>query len=250
MQLHLNFLLIIIDHKFKDKMEKKRGILKMKKTKIILLATLGLCMLSFMPAALGAAESKPISAFTDTNRNIAAWLDPESGLTILPHGFWLFNGPFGLESIAECDHHGSVLVRELKNGGILYKVNLHVKNASMFVVDQYSLIFVGEMDYHFQVTLIVYDGELSDPVPWLLAIWFPENFPGGPEGKSTFSHLTASGTGAFVNDTVAIELGFAPGATAKVKVTQVGIAKPPEHPQIDPLIDPYNMWPVEFIFFH
>ena len=73
----------------------------MKKTRIILLATLGLCMLSFIPAVLGAAESKPISAFTATNRNIAGWADPESGLTILPHGFFLFNGLDGLENIAE-----------------------------------------------------------------------------------------------------------------------------------------------------
>lgn len=223
---------------------------KMKKTRIILLATLGLCMLSFIPAALGAAESRPISAFTDTNRNIAGWGDPESGLTILPHGFFVVNGIDGLESIAECDHHGSVRVKELKSGDILYKVNLHVKGASMFVVDQYSLIFVGEMDYNFQVTMIVYDGELSDPVPNLLMIWFPEFFKIEPIGESTFSHITGSGTGVFVNDTVAIELGFAPGATAKVKVNQVGIAKPPEHPQIDPLIDPNNMWPVDFIFFH
>ena len=233
MQLHLNFLLIIIDHKFKDKMEKKRGILKMKKTKIILLATLGLCMLSFMPVVVAKADVRPISDFTDTNRNIAGWLDPESGLTILPHGFWLFNGPFGLESIAECDHHGSVLVRELKDGGILYKVNLHVKDASMFVVDQYSLIFVGEMDYSFQAIIIVYDGELSDPVPNLFDVWFLGI------GNSTFSHLTGSGTGTFVNDTAAIELGFAPGATANVKVNQVGI--------LDPEGD---KWPVELVFIH
>ena len=210
----------------------------MKKTKIILLATLGLCMLSFMPAALGAADSRPISAFTDTNRNIAAWADSESGLTILPHGFWLF-GIDGLESIAECDHHGSVLVKELKDGLMLYKVNLHVKGASMFVVDQYSLIFVGEMDYFFSATLIVYEGELSDPVPYLLAIWFPDFFGIDPIGESTFSHLTASGTGAFVNDTAAIELGFAPGATAKVKVNQVGILKPEG-----------EKWPVELVFIH
>ena len=192
-----------------------------------------------MPAALGAADSKPITAFIDTNRNIAAWSDPESGLTIFPHGFWLFNGPYGLESIAECDHHGSVLVRELKNGGILYKVNLHVKNASMFVANQYALIFVGEMDYNFQATLIVYDGELSDPVPNLLMMWFPEFFPGGPEGEATFSHLTGSGTGIFVNDTAAIELGFAPGATAKVKVNQVGLLNPEG-----------DKWPVELVFIH
>jgi hypothetical protein len=211
----------------------------MKKTKIILLATLGVCMLSFIPAALGAAEQRPISDFTDTNRNIAAWSDPASNLTIFPHGFWLFNGPFGLESIAECDHHGSVLVRELKDGGILYKVNIHVEGASMFVANATTLIFAGEMEYHFQATIIVYDGELSDPVPNLLQMWFPMYFPGGPEGRATFSHLTGKGTGTFVDDYAAIRYGFAPGATAKVKVNQVGLLR-----------EEGEFWPIDFFFIH
>jgi hypothetical protein len=221
----------------------------MKKTKIIILATLGMCMLSFIPTALGTAESRPISAFTETNTTIAGWANSESGLTILPHGFYLF-GIDGLESIADCEHHGSVLVQELKNGDIKYKVNLHVKSASMFIVNDTALLFAGEMDYSFQATIIVYDGALNDPVPKLLNIWFPGNFPGGPEGIGTFAHLTGSGNGTFVDDYAAIRLGFAPGAVAKVKVNQVGIGKPPEHPQIDPLIDPYNMWPIELIFIH
>jgi len=220
----------------------------MKKTKIILLATLGICMLSFIPAALGAAETRPISAFTDTNDSVAAWSNFESGLTVFPHGFYILPG---YESIADCDPEGSILVKDLKDGRILYKVNLHVKGASMFVVQaMYGMIFVGEMDYNFQATMIVYDGELSDPVPNLIMIWFPEFFGIDPIGEGTFSHITGSGTGTFVNDTAAIEFGFAPGATAKLKINQVGIGKPPEHPQIDPEIDPYNMWPVELIFFH
>ena len=207
----------------------------MKKTKIILLATLGICMLSFIPAALGAAETRPISAFTDTNDSVAAWANYETGLTVFPHGFWVAPG---LESIADCNPKGSVLVKDLKDGRILYKVNLHVKGALMFIATD-VMIFVGEMDYNFQVTMIVYDGELSDPVPNLIMIWFPAFFGIEPIGEGTFSHITGSGTGIFVDDDAAIEQGFAPGATAKVKINQVGILDPEG-----------EKWPVELIFFH
>lgn len=209
----------------------------MKKIKIILLVTLGICMLSFIPAALGAAETKPISTFTDTNDSVAAWANYETGLTVFPHGFYIFPG---LESIADCDPEGSVFVKDLKDGKILYKVNLHVKGALMFIAQaMYGLIFVGEMDYNFQATMIVYDGELGDPVPNLLMIWFPAYFGIEPIGEGTFSHITGSGKGTFINDDAAIDFGFAPGATANIKINQVGILDPEG-----------EKWPVELIFFH
>ncbi|MFW9818798.1 MAG: hypothetical protein ACFFE5_04245, partial [Candidatus Thorarchaeota archaeon] len=63
----------------------------MKKTKIILLVTFGICILGFMPAVLGTANSRPISDFTDTNdeTGVAAWLDPNTNLIIFPHGFYV-----------------------------------------------------------------------------------------------------------------------------------------------------------------
>ncbi|UCC19569.1 MAG: hypothetical protein JSV62_15955 [Promethearchaeota archaeon] len=39
----------------------------MKKTKIILLAALGICFLCFLPSVLGTANLRPITDFTDTN---------------------------------------------------------------------------------------------------------------------------------------------------------------------------------------
>ena len=221
----------------------------MKKTKIILVATLGICMLSFMPAVAAKADVRPISAFTDTNPNVAAWSDPESGLSVFPHGFWLF-GLYGLESIESLDPHGSVVVKALKGGGILYKVNLHVKGALMFInYTGVGLIFEGLMDYNFQTTLIVYDGELSDPVPNLLYIWFPYFFGIDPIGESPFVHITGSGTGTFLLDAEVAGQSFIAGDTAKVKINQVGFTIPEDHPQSDPDYEPY-MYPVEFIFFH
>ena len=220
----------------------------MKKTKIILLATLGMCIISFMPAVVAKADARPISAFTDTNVNVAAWADPESGLSVFPHGFFLF-GLNGLESIAELDHHGSVLVKDLKDGRILYKVNLHVKGALLFVTYDNELIFEGEMDYNFQATMIIYDGELSDSVPNLLHIWFPGFFGIDPPiGESPFVHITGSGAGTFTALGEVLGFGFE-GDFAKVKINQVGFIIPEDHPQSDPEYEPY-MYPVEFIFFH
>jgi len=216
---------------------------KMKKTKIILLVTLGICMLSFMPAVAAKADVRPISDFTDTNNytGVAAWYDPVSDLIVFPHGFWVTDP--GTELITDCEHHGSVLEKELKDGRIMYKINLHVKGAMMLIAYYGDrLIFVGEMDYNFQATVIV-DGVVGGPVPSLFDVWFVGI------GESPFVHITGSGTGVFIDDAAAIEQGFAPGATAKVKINQVGFYIPNDHPQYDPEYEPY-MYPVEFIFFH
>ncbi len=210
----------------------------MKKTKIVLIATLGICLLSFMPAVVGKADSRPISDFTDTNdlTGVAAWLDPESNLIIFPHGFLVT--PPGTENITNCEHHGSVLERDLKDGRILYKINLHVKGAMMLIAYyQDRMIFVGEMDYSFTATVIV-EGEFGGPIPSLFDVWFLG------VGESPFSHITGRGTGTFIDDVAAIELGFAPGATAKVTLSQVGFTKPEGHPFYP------GMWPAELVFFH
>ena len=215
----------------------------MKKTKIILLATLGICLLSFMPAVVGKADSRPIEDFTAINDNVAAWYDPESNLIIYPHGFWVTD-PVE-EIIKNCEHHGSVLERDLKDGRILYKINLHVKGAYILIEDfGVAMIFEGEMDYNFQATIIV-EGVFGGPVPNLLAIWF------GGLGEDPFSHITGSGNGTFLVDTEVAGQSFIAGDTAKVKLNQVGILIPEDHPQFnpDPEYGPY-MYPVEFIFFH
>ena len=235
----------------------------MKRTKciksLITLTAIGLMLILFSTSVF-AAEKRPISAFTDTNDNIAAWASPmgtESpldDLTLFPHGWYLF--PFIIpepqpQTIADCNPTGSVVVRPLKGGEILYKVDLHVKGALIYIADIYgAVLFEGEMDYHFQATVILYDGELSDPIPNLLWIWFPEFFLPGlpPIGEGSFSHLTGEGTGTFVDDAAALEFGFNLGDTANVKINQVGILKPEDHPTYDG--EDFSHWPVEFIFFH
>ena len=207
----------------------------MKKTKIILVATLGICMLSFIPAVAAKADVRPISDFTDTNdyTGVAAWLDPVSNLIIFPHGFWVTDP--GTDLITDCEHHGSVLERDLKDGRILYKINLHVKGAYMLVGD-YGInpyVFEGEMDYTFTAVIIV-EGEFGGPIPNLIDVWF------NLAGESPYSHITGSGTGTFLVDA----FGFTAGDTANVKVNQVGLTKPEGHPFYP------GIWPIELVFFH
>ncbi|MHA2290125.1 MAG: hypothetical protein ACXABG_15175 [Promethearchaeota archaeon] len=207
----------------------------MKKTKIILLATLGLCIISLMPTVAAKADRRPISDFVATNdyTGVAAWADPESNLIIFPHGFWVT--PPGTDLISDCEHHGSVLERDLKDGRILYRINLHVKGAYMLVGDWgvNPYVFEGEMNYNFQAVVIV-EGVLGGPVPSLFDVWFLG------AGEYPYSHITGSGTGTFLVDA----FGFTAGDTANVKVNQVGLSKPEGHPFYP------EMWPVEIIFFY
>jgi hypothetical protein len=150
---------------------------------------------------------------------------------MFPHGWYIYGFPSGPESIADCITSGSVLEKELKDGQMLYKVNLHVKGALMVVANSSdeTILVEGEMDYLFQATMIVYEGELGDPVPNILQIWFPGFFlpPGtDPIGEHTFSHFTGRGTGVMQVDA----LGFNAGDSVNVKINQVGIVKPEGHP--------------------
>ncbi|MFW9782906.1 MAG: hypothetical protein ACFFFB_11550 [Candidatus Heimdallarchaeota archaeon] len=231
----------------------------MRRTKLITslttVAAMGLLLIFFSSSVLAIATTRPISDFTDTNNNIAAWADPESGLTIFPHGWYVFGFPDALESIADCNPSGSVLEKDLKDGRIMYQVNLHVKGATMVIASDVILV-IGEMDYIFQVTIILYDGELGDPVPNLLEIWFPEAFPWGdplidPIGEGTFSHITGKGTGTFLDPNMALYYGFDPDEEVKVKVNEVGLLDKDfedGHPNYYPDLEQF--WPVEIVFFH
>ncbi len=200
-------------------------------TSLATVSTIGLLLILFSTSVLAISKVRPISDFTDTNDNIAAWLDTESGIIVFPHGWFIYGFPSGPESIADCIPSGSVLEQDLKDGQMMYKVNLHVKGALMVVANNSDLtvFIVGEMDYFFQANMLLYDGELGDPVPNILQIWFPGFFlpPGAdPIGEGTFSHLTGSGTGIMQVDA----LGFNAGDSVNVKINQVGISKPEGHP--------------------
>ena len=214
----------------------------MNKTKTILLVTLGICMMSFIPAALGQANIRPIKDFTDTNAipglpPLAAWASLEINLTMIPHGW----PP--VETLADCNPKGYVLERDLKDGRISYKVDLHVKGATAYVFwglqEDLPPVFIGEINYYFSATIIVYEGNLGDPVPNLWMIWFPEFFGIDPIGETTKTHITASGTGTFTAFAEELGLGIS-GASVKVKINQVGLIKPGDQ----------ELWPVEIIFFH
>ncbi|MFX1241901.1 MAG: hypothetical protein ACFFA7_11700 [Promethearchaeota archaeon] len=194
-------------------------------------STFGLLLILFSTSVLAISTVRPISDFTATNDNIAAWADTDSGLIMFPHGWFIYGFPSGPQSIAECMPSGSVLEQELKDGQMMYKVNLHVEGALMVIANISSGIVLveGVMNYFFQGNMLIYDGELGDPVPNLLQVWFPGVFlpPGTPPiGEGTFSHLTGTGTGIMQVDA----LGFNAGDTVHVKINQVGLYKPEGHP--------------------
>jgi hypothetical protein len=238
-------------------------LIKLKRTKyitsLITLTAIGIMLILFSTSVF-AATKRPISDFTDTNNNIAAWGDPDSGLTIFPHGWFIFDFPDppfpdAPQSIAQCNPSGSVSETQLKNGGMMYKVNLHVEGALMVIASDIPLV-IGEMEYHFQATVIVYDGEPGDPVPNLLEIWWPDMFPWlnpliDPIGEGTFSHLTGKGTGTFLDPNMALAYGFDPEKEVKVKVNMVGMLDKDfeeGHPNYYPDLEQF--WPVEIVFFH
>lgn len=229
----------------------------MKRTKLmtgLMTATsIGLILIFISTTVLAATTVGPISNFTDTNNNIAAWADPESELIIFPHGWFVYGFPDAPQSIADCEPSGSVQEKDLKDGRIMYKVDLHVKGAVMVVGAYLSgeILLVGEMDYHFQITMIAFDAGMGDPVPNILQIWFPEFFlpPGSePIGEGIFTHLTGQGTGTFLDANMALYYGFDPDEEVKVTVNQVGILKPIDHPTYDG--EDLLHYPVEIVFFH
>ncbi|MFW9969732.1 MAG: hypothetical protein ACFFDF_05990 [Candidatus Odinarchaeota archaeon] len=162
---------------------------------------------------------------------------------MFPHGWFIYGFPSGPESIADCNPSGSVLEQALKDGQMMYKVNLHVKGALMVVANSSdgTVLVEGVMDYFFQVKILVYEGELGDPVPNLLQIWWPGIFlpPGTPPiGEGPFVHLTGTGTGTMqVN-----ALGFNAGDSVHVKINQVGLTKPEGHPHFP------QMWTEVLVF--
>jgi hypothetical protein len=225
-------------------------------TSVMTTVSIGLIIIFLSTTALAATTVRPISDFTGNNDNIAAWLDPESDLTIYPHGWYIYTLLYGLpqpESIDDCDPSGSVQVKELKDGNIMYTVNMHVKGAIMAISNSTHLLLEGEMDYNFQAVVIVFDGDVNAPCPNLLFIWFPEFFLPGlpPIGEGTFSHLTAKGTGTFVNADAALYYGFDPDDQVKVKMNMVGILdKDFEAGHPNYYTDDGSFWPVEIVFFH
>lgn len=213
---------------------------------MLIIVILGVISFCLVPSGLGTANVRPIEDFTDTNTdimpNLAAWSDPQSNLILIPH--------YLLETIADCDPEGFVLEKDLKDGRILYKIDLHVKDAVCWVFwndgGYWYLnppIFTGKIDYYFTVTMIVYDGDFGGPVPNIWQVWFPGMFPGDPIGEGTLSHMALSGTGTFTEYSETIGQGFIAGETAKVTMNMVGILKSEDDFE-------YLIYPVEIIFFH
>ncbi|MFX0083637.1 MAG: hypothetical protein ACFE94_17955 [Candidatus Hodarchaeota archaeon] len=240
----------------------------MKNKKILLSVALGLLVICFLPTVLGHGTIKrsleddwliSVDGVTPLNDHIGYWASEQ--LVICPHReydpYWNF------VSILECDYHGHILERELPDGRHMITVHIRVKGAPVLVEtydpDPSNIItlFVGKMDYIFQLRFIV---DLEEWPPWLVP-WLDDDgfddetgyviLPGylplafdalmwyefGLEFVSVL--FIGTGKGEMVNDWNGLELGD----VAKVVGATYGSAKKGYN-----FIDPFwPIWPCNFI---
>ena len=208
-------------------------------TKLTILITLGILMLSFRPAVLGASKAnrRPIEDWEVNNPFIIPSFDPDSHR--------LINFDFDWTD----DYDGLILERVINDGFLMITVNLHVKNVGFSVFDftppgpPGELIISGQMDVNFKVKFTM-AGEPNAELPWIIDIYIFER-------SFLAISLLCIGLGTFPASVE--EYGFTPGTTGKVTVNQVGLMKKQlkeDHPHIIPDLDPPEMWPVEFIKIH
>ncbi len=135
--------------------------MKNKKTKIGLILILGLSALSFMSTVQGCEVIKrsfddwfyEMNGVNHLNDNLGVWTSGQ--LIVWPQ--------FGYEepfiSILDSDYHGHILEREMSDGRHMITVQIHVKGAPVtvetFDLDNYLVLFDGEMNYLFQLRFII-----------------------------------------------------------------------------------------------
>ena len=130
-----------------------------KKTKLLLVAVLGLLVFSFIPQTL---------AYNVINRSFDDWFYEMGGVNHLNDnlGVWtsgqlIVYPQFGYEegfiSILDSDYHGHILEREMSDGRHMITVQIHVKGAPVtaYDPDNYAVLFDGEMNYLFQLKFII-----------------------------------------------------------------------------------------------
>ena len=246
--------------------------------KLILLATVGILILSFIPAVAaseGMVTERPIEDWLDPNYTAYPWGEenwvmsdfgsPYTNL-VCKLGFPWPKAGFGPWVNDMEDENGMVLgdtiinghitERELDNGQALITLHLEVKNGPLTVYDfddfiLYCLGFAGEpqavlgdgidgyMDYK-----VIYKFFIPEPGAELPTIW---------PSFDNYISVNIIGTGFGTLTERAVELGFAEtaGATGMVRLHQIALFKPDlneEHPKYDPFWG--ELWPVETVEIH
>ncbi len=246
---------------------------------LIVLATIGICIFSFIPAVAasqGRVIERPLDDWLDPNYAfypwgeenwvMADWGSPYNNLLCkmgypMPKagiGPWVNdmedeNGLVMGETIID----GYITERELNNGQALITLYIDVKNAPLTVYDGSEFISycLGETMNEPQAVLgagidgyidfkLIYKFFIPEPGLDLPTIWPSFN---------NYISINIIGTGFGTLTEHAVELGFAEnaGATGMVRLHQIALFKP-DFKEGHPKYDPYygDLWPVETVEIH
>lgn len=212
-------------------------VLKLKKskmTKILVIAFVGICLFSFIPAIKAEDNSgttiRPIEDFLEANEFVLCnWFsstNEDQTLVIKLHREYVTG-----EVIRDLTYGGFVIEKVLNNKWVEFEVLLYVEDAHLFVWyvinpegTEYDnpIILEGTMDYTFQINFRVQQGpgELIPRFQW---------------GIVDSLRMTGQGSGEFTPE--AIDFGYTPGETARVTVNQIGM-------------NHLSQWPAEILFIH
>ncbi|MFX0023647.1 MAG: hypothetical protein ACFE9S_15075 [Candidatus Hermodarchaeota archaeon] len=242
----------------------------MKKLRLILVVTLGICIFSLVPLVQAKTTIRPIDDYAgeytvfldlwDMPGSFLSWADPDSGLCIYPHGLKWFGplaGPIPIYNflvweyklLEQCQHGGCIQEREIDEESTLISINLHVKEVPFMIFDFYATgpypfywnyepIYAGIMNYNMQCKILYNTEMLNDwfekwgRLPSLFEIFYV--FP-DPLFPPTYPPETIP-VATFMH--VTGEGYLTEGGEEKVKLNQVAI--------LDPDIGDYK-WPVELV---
>lgn len=245
----------------------------MNKKKVILVITVGVLFLGFVPAvaAGGRVTERPLDDWLDVNYAALPWGVAENwafadfaspytnlvckmGFPFPLAGFGPFVNDMIYENslvIGDTIIDGNIKERELNDGRALVTLQLDVKNAPCSVYDYTDFIFyclgfgpypqvvLGDgIDGYIDYTVLVkfYIPEPGAPLPDIFSIW------------DNYISVNIIGTGFGILTERAVELGFAStaGVPGRVRLHQIALVKPDfieTHPKYDPFYG--EMWPCE-----
>ena len=233
--------------------------------KLTLLAMTGILVLSFIPFVAagngnGTVTKRPIEDWLNAQwdavlpYNVENWgmcdfLSPDSDL-IAKTGFpfpFILSDEDGLVN-RETTFGGHITERALKDGRVLITVHLTVLNAplTVFIFSEYVDYLWGVIPRPSAILGSYADGYIDYKMVFKFYIDAPgDDLPFCWDALDNYYSMNLVGTGYGILTDHAADLGFTPGATGMLKLHQIALAKPEDHPNYDPIYG--DFWPVETV---
>ena len=244
--------------------------------KLTLIAIIGILVLSFIPFVAagngnGRVTKRPIEDWLNAqwapplawfgydveNWGMSDFVSPDSNLVAkmgIPFPF-ILSDENGLVN-GETTFGGHITERVLNDGSALVTVHLFVWNAPL------TVFYFPELSAHVWPA----PGELPGPRPLALLGAYGDGYIDykmvfkfildGPGEDMPFCfdafnnyisiHIVGTGYGILTNH--AADFGFTPGAAGMLKLHQIALAKPEDHPNYDPIYG--DFWPIETVEIH